>query len=328
MIFLNNNCHDPYLNHALEEYFLKYTNEDCFILWRNKPSILIGKNQNTLKEINLDYVKEHNIEIVRRVSGGGTVFNDLGNLNYTFITKKEGNFANFKVLAKPVLNSLKKLGVDAEFSGRNDLIVDGKKFCGNAQYAYKNRVLHHGTLLFDSDLENLHKALNVNKLKFKDKSVKSCKSRVCNIRDFIFDRNMNVEEFKNFLIEDVMAQYNVKKFYELGEEDLKKVKEIADNKYRTWQWNYGSSPNFNFFNEDKFSCGLIQISIDIKEGIIRDIKINGDFFGKKDIAELEEVMKGARYEEKVLRECVDRININEFINNINKEEFIKLMFNY
>ncbi len=182
MLYINNTNTNPYFNLAAEEYMLKEFNEDCFMLWRNEPSIIVGKNQNTLSEINLDYVEMNNIPVVRRLSGGGTVFHDLGNLNFTFIKNgSEENFNNFQKFTLPILKVIKSLNINAEFSGRNDLTIDGKKFSGNAQYNFKNRILHHGTLLFASDITDLSKALQSKPLKFEGKGIKSVLSRVTNI---------------------------------------------------------------------------------------------------------------------------------------------------
>lgn len=327
LIFINSSCTDPYINHAVEEYILKYKDTDCFILWRNRRSILIGKNQNTLREINLEYVKEKGIDVVRRVSGGGTVFCDLGNLNFTFITKKDSDFVDFKGFTKPIINALKKLGVDAEFNGRNDLTVEGKKFCGNAQYSYKNKVLHHGTLLFDADLSDLVKALKSNPIKFKDKAIKSVSNRVTNIRKYL-NKDMNVEEFKNSLIKLVMEEFNCKEFYELNKEEMEKINKISEEKFSTWQWTYGNSPKFQFFNEDKFKCGVVQISLSVKDGNISNIKVNGDFFGMREISQLENMLLGKKYDEDNIKQVIKDVSVSEYISDLTREQFMGLMFNY
>ena len=181
MLCIYNKNTNPYFNLACEEYILKEFNEECFMLWRNSPCIVVGKNQNTLSEINKDYVDKNNITIVRRLSGGGAVFHDLGNINFTFISNQKETFNDFKRFTVPIIDALKQLNVNAEFSGRNDLTIDGKKFSGNAQYCYKNRVLHHGTLLFSANVKDISQSLNVKEKKFEGKAVKSVKSRVTNI---------------------------------------------------------------------------------------------------------------------------------------------------
>ena len=174
MLCIINTNTKPYFNLAAEDYVLRNFKDDCFMLWRNKPSIIIGKHQNTLAEINLEYVKDNNIDVVRRLSGGGAVFHDLGNLNFTFIknAKDEGSLVDFKKYIQPILEVLQSLGVNAKFEGRNDIMIDGKKISGNAEHVFKRRVLHHGTLLFLSQIADLSKALKVNPLKYQDNGVK------------------------------------------------------------------------------------------------------------------------------------------------------------
>ena len=197
MLLIYNEKTNPYFNLAMEEYFLKNTNEDLFLLWRNESAIVVGKNQNTLSEINYEYIKEHDIKVVRRQSGGGAVFHDLGNLCFTFIACNNNSFSDFKRFTMPIVEALKGLGINAEFSGRNDLLIDGQKFSGNAQYNYQNKVMHHGTLLFSSEINDVSAALKVKPIKFEGKSVKSVKSRVTNISEHL-KQPMTVLEFKDY----------------------------------------------------------------------------------------------------------------------------------
>jgi lipoate-protein ligase A len=197
MLLIYNDKTNPYFNLAMEEYLLKNFNEDLFILWRNESSVIVGKNQNTLSEINLEYIKENNIPVVRRQSGGGAVFHDLGNINFTFIANDNNSFSDFKRFTQPIIDLLKTLDINAEFSGRNDLLIDGKKFSGNAQYNYKNKVMHHGTLLFSSQIGDLSNALKVKPIKFEGKGIKSVKSRVTNISEHL-KYDIDILEFKDF----------------------------------------------------------------------------------------------------------------------------------
>ncbi|MDD4343748.1 MAG: lipoate--protein ligase family protein, partial [Eubacteriales bacterium] len=212
MIYVVNDSDNPFFNHAIEEYIIKNIEEDAFILWRNRPSILIGRNQNTLTEIDYEYVRQEKIDVVRRLSGGGTVFNDLGNINFTFITKKAQDGSSlsngFEKFAFPVIKALQSLGVNAVFTGRNDITIDEKKFSGNAQYHYKDKTLHHGTLLFSGNLERLAKALKSKPLKLQDKGVKSVRSRVTNISEHL-KSPMNVIEFKEYLKKYIMDFHNI-----------------------------------------------------------------------------------------------------------------------
>ncbi|MTK11300.1 MAG: lipoate--protein ligase [Clostridiaceae bacterium] len=326
MIFIKNENTNPYMNHAIEEYVLKNFDEDCFMLWRNDPCILIGKHQNTLSEINIDYVNDHKLPVVRRVTGGGTIFNDLGNLNFTFISNNSDNrFADFEKFTYPIIQALKKLSINAELSGRNDLTIDGKKFSGNAQYSYKNKILHHGSILFSADMSNLVQALKVKDIKFQDKAVKSVGSRVTNIKEHLKE-DMSVIEFKNFIIESVMSEQKNAKLYEFTEEEWTEIQKISDEKYATWQWNYGNSPQFNYFNEKKLKGGIVQVNINVHIGLIKDIKIYGDFFSEKDINELEELLKNVKYLKDEVINALNMVDIEKYMINVSKENLVEIIF--
>lgn len=242
MISIRNTCKDPHFNLALEEYAVKYLDpkENYVILWQNEPSVIIGRNQNTIEEINSRYINENKINVVRRLSGGGAVYHDLGNLNFTFIVKNERDVvSNFKIFTEPVINALRKFGVNAEFSGRNDITIDGKKFSGNAQYYFGNRLLHHGTILFNSDLSVVQEALNVKQEKIESKGVKSVRSRVTNVYPYLPNKT-DIHEFMETLLKFLMDDENYKeKEYILSEKELDKVRELMENRYSKWEWNYG-----------------------------------------------------------------------------------------
>ena len=311
MLLIYNDNTNPYFNLAMEEYFLKTTTEDLFILWRNKPSVIVGKNQNTLSEINLDYVKSNSIPVVRRQSGGGAVFHDLGNINFTFISCNNNSFSDFRKFTQPIIDLLKTLGLNAEFSGRNDLLIDGKKFSGNAQYNYQNKVMHHGTLLFSSQITDLSKALKVKSIKFEGKSVKSVKSRVTNISEHL-DKNIDILEFKNILMNYISSISPQNSFYTINKKDKEEIEKLVENKYSTWEWNYGNSPKYSLLNELKYPGGNIEFNLDVEKGIITKIKFFGDFFGKNDISNLEILISGTKHEENSLREVLSHINIDDY----------------
>lgn len=326
MRYIDNNCTDPYFNLALEEYLLREVNGEYFVLWRDEPCIVVGKNQNTLSEINEEYIKKHDIKVVRRQSGGGAVFHDLGNLNFTFIVEDDGKkFNDFKTFVIPIIGVLNELGVKAEFSGRNDLLIDGKKFSGNAQCKYKNRVMHHGTLLFSSDIVNLSDALISKPIKFSDKAVKSVSSRITNISEHL-QESFSVIDFKNKIFEYIGREEKDKVITTLDNEEIEAVKNLVKTKYETWQWNFGQSPKYNFYNEKKLSAGTIELSIDVEKGIMQHIRIFGDFFGEGNIEDIEKALIGKKHNTEEIQGVIDNINIKNYFGNIDKEDFLELFF--
>lgn len=326
MRYIDNNCTDPYFNLALEEYLLREVNGEYFVLWRDEPCIVVGKNQNTLSEINEEYIKKHDIKVVRRQSGGGAVFHDLGNLNFTFIVEDDGKkFNDFKTFVIPIIGVLNELGVKAEFSGRNDLLIDGKKFSGNAQCKYKNRVMHHGTLLFSSDIVNLSDALISKPIKFSDKAVKSVSSRITNISEHL-QESFSVIDFKNKIFEYIGREEKDKVITTLDNEEIEEVKNLVKTKYETWQWNFGQSPKYNFYNEKKLSAGTIELSIDVEKGIMKHIRIFGDFFGEGNIEDIEKALIGKKHNTEEIHRVIDNINIKNYFGNVSKQELLSLFF--
>jgi len=286
------------------------------MLWRNESAIIVGKNQNTLSEINYGYVKENNIKVVRRQSGGGAVFHDLGNINFTFISCNDNSFSDFKRFTMPIIDALENLNIHAEFSGRNDLLIDNQKFSGNAQYNYKNKVMHHGTLLFSSEINDLSSALKVKPSKFQGKSVKSVKSRVTNISNHL-DKHMTVLEFKNYLMNFINSKDENNHLYELSEQDINEINKLVEEKYNTWQWNFGHSPKYALNNEIKYPGGNIEFSLNVEKGLINEIKFFGDFFGKKDVAYIENILKNINHNEVSIKTILNNIDINDYFLNCN-----------
>jgi lipoate---protein ligase len=323
MLIIRRHNTEPYFNLATEEYVLKEIDEDSFMLWRNEPSIIVGKHQNTLAEINLDYVRQNNIKVVRRLSGGGAVFHDLGNLNFTFTMKSEDeNLINFRKYTDPILEVLQNMGIDARFEGRNDLTIGGKKFSGNAMHIWKNKVLSHGTLLFSSHMPDLSSALNADPLKFRDKAVKSVRSRVTNISEHL-KKEMDVMGFADRIQEHMARKYPDARFYDLTEEDHRKIRELTESKYSTWEWNFGYSPNYNFKKILRTErSGTIEISLDVHNGIIQKMRICGDYFGVHDTEEIEKVLEGIEHKEESIRSALKGYNLNDYIVNIDLDEFI------
>jgi lipoate-protein ligase A len=327
MLIIRRHNTDPCFNLATEEYVLKEISEDSFMLWRNEPSIIVGKHQNTLAEINVDYVKQNNIKVVRRLSGGGAVFHDLGNLNFTFTMKSEDeNMINFRKYTEPILEVLQNMGIDARFEGRNDLTIGGKKFSGNAMHIWKNKVLSHGTLLFSSHIPDLSAALNVDPLKFQDKAVKSVRSRVTNISEHLTEP-MDVLQFADLIQDHIAGKYPDARFYDLTKEDHRKINELVRSKYETWDWNFGYSPTYNFkkiLRTEK--SGTIEFDLDVHDGIIQKIRIYGDYFGKYDTEEIEVALTGVEHKEEAIRKALIKFDMNDFISHLKTEELIAGLF--
>jgi lipoate---protein ligase len=317
---------DPWFNLAAEEHMLKHFSEDVFMLWRNANAIIVGKHQNTLAEINFDYVKEKNIKVVRRLSGGGAVFHDLGNLNFTFIRNgQKESLVDFRKFTRPILEVLQKLAVEARFEGRNDLTIDGKKFSGNAEHVYKNRVLHHGTLLFSSHMPDLSMALKVNPLKYRDKAVKSVRSRVTNISDHL-SREMDVIQFRDMIMDHITSGHEGFRYYDYTAEDLAAIKDLVKEKYSTWEWNFGYSPRYDFSKSIKSSGGFVELHMNVDQGIIKEIRIFGDFFNRRDITEIESLLCDTPHREADILEKLKSVPFSEYFHNISAEEFTSGLF--
>lgn len=329
MISIKNESTNPYFNLALEEYVLKHLDIDdsILILWQNEPTVVVGRNQNTIEEINTKYVKDKDIHVVRRLSGGGAVYHDLGNLNFTFIVEDTGDSVNnFEKFTKPVIKALKELDIIAAFSGRNDITIEEKKFSGNAQYYYRNRLLHHGTILFNSNLDVVQEALKVKIDKIKSKGIKSVRSRVTNIYPYLKEK-ISVKDFKYLLLSFLFEQENEeKKEHILTKNDLEGINELMKNRYLTWEWNYGESPNFDIQKSKRYGGGNLDIRLKVQGGIISDCKIFGDFFGRKEISELESLLKDIKYEEESIRQVLKKIDLSSYLHNIREDNFIDCLF--
>ncbi|MFK4998196.1 lipoate--protein ligase [Bacillus sp. N9] len=329
MLFINNQgITDPRINLAIEEYALKNLDihQSYLLFYINEPSIIIGKNQNTIEEINTAYVEDNGIHVVRRLSGGGAVYHDLGNLNFSFITKDDGeSFLNFKKFTEPVVNALRELGVHAEMKGRNDILVGERKISGNAQFSTRGRMFSHGTLMFDSEIENVVSALNVRKDKIESKGIKSIRSRVANISEFL-NEPMSIEQFKQFLLHHIFEGVEEIPEYKLTEEDWNNIEALSKERYQNWDWNYGKSPKFNIQHSHRFSVGQIEFRLDIRKGKIEDCKVFGDFFGVGDVSEIEKCLIGVRYERAEIVKALEQKDIPHYFGNVTLDEIVELIY--
>lgn len=326
MIEIINRSTDPFFNMAFEEYIIKNlpAKDSYFMLWQNQPAVIIGRNQNALEEVNSSYIDAQGIRVVRRMSGGGAVYHDEGNLNFTFVVDENQDFANFDKFTRPVILALQRIGIEAENNGRNDITIAGRKFSGNAQFKHKNRLLHHGTILFDTNIDEMVEALNPSTQKINSKGIKSVRSRVTNISDHL-PGSVTLDEFKQILTEEVLLQESSNGTYLLRDYDLKIITNLRNHKYTSWDWIFGTSPPYNLRKSGTFTWGNIDIRLEIKRGVISECKVFGDFFALDDMADLEIGIIGARYREDDLIKRLAEIDIRRFLPASNENEISQLI---
>ena len=325
MLYLESPTRDPYFNLALEEYLFEELGRSrpCFMLWQNDNTIVVGKYQNTAEEINQAFVDAHHIRVARRLSGGGAVYHDKGNLNFTFVVDQGSNPAfNFKIFVQPVVEALARFGVHAEFTGRNDLTIDGMKFSGNAQYARRGRLLHHGCIMLDSNLTSVADALRVKEAKFASKAVKSVRSRVTTINAHA-PSPISMADFKGALRACAMASGELEP-YALTEADVLAVQKLRDEKYATWAWNYGFSPPYDMVRERKFPAGLVTAHLSAEGGKIKAVRLYGDFFGSGELGELESAMAGLPLDMR-LAEALEALHVEHYMSGITAAELAALL---
>jgi len=320
MIYIYNENTDPHFNLAAEEYMLCGKTEDVFMLWQNRDAIIVGQNQNTAAEINRSFVDENSIAVVRRITGGGAVFHDLGNLNFTFIQNDRAG-ADFAYFGNIIIGALRTLGINAALSGRNDLEIDGRKFSGNARAVKNGRVLHHGTMMLNIALDKLGSALNVSPEKIAGKGVKSVRSRVTNINEHL-ETPIEVDRLINVISSYIMQKYNEIKPYEFTPEDLDAINQLREQKYSTYEWNYGKSPAYNFTGKQKFMGGNLETRLNVIGGVITEAVIYGDFFFRADVGLLAAQLIGARHEKAALQKLLGGIDIDLYINGATARDLL------
>lgn len=318
-LFLTHDFTDPYFNLASEEYLFKRKKENFIYVWRNSPAVIVGINQNAFAEVNFDYTLANDVKTVRRLTGGGAVYHDLNNLCYTVIAPFNENADAYKEFTAPVIEYLNSLGVKAEFSGRNDIVLDGKKISGSAQTVYDGRIMHHGTLLFDTDMSALERALKPNKLKMESKGIKSVRARVANVKDYLPD--VTVEDFKRGLSKH-FAKTCVR--YVFSEQDIKEIKKLVREKYSRYEWNVGRSPKGKNLFEYKFPFGVFSFSFDTENGKIKNAEITGDFFSGKDVKEFAASLNGVNFKKEDVKAAFNKVG--DYIKGATADGIVERLF--
>lgn len=327
MLVYNTNLINPYYNLATEEYLTKTEkySEPILMLWQNDNSIIVGRNQNSIQEINSHETSRDNVHVVRRNTGGGTVYHDLGNLNFSLIYTEEKELGKnlFAETIQPVIDCLNRLGVKASIRGKNDIEVDGKKISGNAMWKHNNRVLHHGTLLFKTDLSKLNKYLNVDKTKIESKKIKSNSSRVANINDFV---ELSIDDFKKELIKMFSENSEVKEIT-FTKEEMEEIKKLSEEKYMSDDWNYSKSGHYTYKNKMRIEGkGTVEVLLEINEGKIKLAKFYGDFLGSAGTDILEKKLLETNYKIQDIKDVLEKENLKHIFGELfTLEEILNLI---
>ncbi len=321
MIYIDTGSTDVFYNFALEYYFAceKELSEPVFLFWRTEPTLMIGKYQNTFEEIDLSYAEEKGIEVVRRLSGGGTIYTDLGGWQFTFIEYGNDNQIHFTEFIAPIIDALKTFEVEAEFNGRNDLVIGGRKFSGNAQYKLKGNTIHHGSILFDTNIEEMVASTTVDPYKIISKSIKSVRERVTNIKDHL-KQTLSAEEFSHQMVNYILGEKGQR--YQLTKSDHRRILEIADEKFRPWQARFGANPKFSMTKVGRFAGGKLSISLDVKKNTITSAQVNGDFFGNDRAQDLAETLVGLPLEKETLISSLNQKGLADALYGISAEEIV------
>ena len=323
MIYINSNSTSPYFNFALEEYLLTQKDlddDEIFLFWRTNPTIMVGRYQNTFSEINEKYVRENNVNVVRRNSGGGTIYTDMGAWQFTFIEKnykEEG--ISFDKFTGPIVEALQKQDVDAHFNSRNDLLIGNRKFSGNAQYRKDNAILHHGSILFNTDIQAMVESITVAEDKIIAKGIKSVRERVINISEVMKD-NITSENFRDIMLDSLLKNSTT---YTLTKEDIKSINKIQKEKFESWDFNYWKNPIFNISRYKRFNGGRVDFKLNVKKGIIKNCTIEGDFFLSGEISILEESFIDCKYVREDISKLLDTLDIENYFYKITKDDLLE-----
>lgn len=327
MRFLKNSNTNPFFNLALDEYAMKHidVDEDFFFLWQNEPSVIVGNNQNTVEEINQEFIDKNHVHVARRVSGGGAVYHDFGNLNFTFVIKvDEPGKVNYKKYVQPVIDALASMGVVAEASGRNDILIDGLKISGNAQRMANGRLMHHGTLMFDVEVEDMVKSLNVAPDKIISKGVKSVRSRVTNIKEHL-PEGTTLQEFWDAL-QYYLSNEGQDEEIILSDDDIAAIQKEADTKFSTWDWVFGKSPEFNLKNANRFAGGRVEVLAEVQSGLIQSIRFIGDYLGLDGVDVIENALVGVKFDIKEVSKVLDTFDLKMYFGGITQDELLSVIF--
>ena len=326
MRYLKNPSTNPYYNMAFDEYCLESLpiDEPVFFLWQNKPAVIVGYNQEVNTEVNLDYLKEKGIDLVRRVTGGGAVYHDLENLNYTIVGRSEDLERDYPEYAALMMKALQALGVPATLSGRNDILVDGKKVSGFAKRVCKNRLMVHGTLMYNVDVDVLTHVLNPSTTKLQSKGIASVRSRVTNLCNYLPELS-DIQAFKNRLEEILSNNYSDAE-YKLSETDLAHIQQLTDKKFATWEWNYGRSPKATLVHSARLACGTVEIHLTLAENRIASCRFGGDFLGNLPASDIEKALTGIPYEINEIRKCLSKLEISRYFDRVSADNLLEMMF--
>ena len=325
MRYIKNTSTNPYYNMAFDEYCLESLSidEPVFFLWQNRPAVIVGFNQEVNTEVNLDYLKENGIDLVRRVTGGGAVYHDLGNLNYTIVGRSEDLERDYPEYASIMAKALQKLGVPATLSGRNDILVEGRKVSGFAKRVCKNRLMVHGTLMYNVDVDVLTKVLNPSNTKLQSKGIASVRSRVANLCEYL----PNVPDIQTFSkqLEEILSHHYQDTEYQLSEEDLANIQQLTDKKFATWEWNYGRSPKATLTHSARLACGTVEIHLTLAENRISSCRFGGDFLGNLPATDLESALIEIIYDTENIRKRLSSFTIGAYFDGVTMEELIRLI---